>query len=142
MVKVLFDTNILIDYVQGLPEARAEVAGYDDAVISVMNWMETCCRMTAQQKQDFRMDLLCLGVLIAHTNDDIMERATIYRGQSIAARAKVPIPDYLIRATADSQGRVIVTRNPADFGGEGPMVRVPYKRHPKTGAAYDVKPVP
>ncbi len=40
MVKALFDTNILIDYLNGIPQAREEVALYDDSAISIISWME------------------------------------------------------------------------------------------------------
>lgn len=40
MAVVLFDTNILIDHTAGIIEATRELAGYDDAAISAINWME------------------------------------------------------------------------------------------------------
>jgi predicted nucleic acid-binding protein len=40
MVKALFDTNVLIDYLQGVSEAREELARFADAAISIVTWME------------------------------------------------------------------------------------------------------
>lgn len=40
MAIVLFDTNILIDHTLGFKEATAELAGYDDAAISAISWID------------------------------------------------------------------------------------------------------
>ena len=40
MVKALFDTNILIDYLRGIPAAREELDRYETRAISVITWME------------------------------------------------------------------------------------------------------
>ena len=40
MVKALFDTNILIDYLNGFEQAKAELARYSDKAISLITWME------------------------------------------------------------------------------------------------------
>lgn len=140
MVKVLFDTNILIDFFNGIPAAQDELANYDDAVISAISWMETCCKMTEREKARFDRDLAAASIMIAHTDDDIMRRATIYRGESMARGAKRRIPDLIIRATAASQDRIIVTLNPKDFGGEGLTVRSPYKIDPVTKLVSNIKP--
>jgi len=39
MVKVLLDTNVLIDFLRGIPAAQTELARYDDAAISVITWI-------------------------------------------------------------------------------------------------------
>ena len=35
-----FDTNILIDFLQGRDAAREEFSRYDDLAISIVTWME------------------------------------------------------------------------------------------------------
>jgi len=40
MVKPLFDTNILIDHLNAIPQAAQEFDRYDSAAISVITWME------------------------------------------------------------------------------------------------------
>ena len=40
MVKALFDTNILIDYLRGIPAAREELDRHETRAISVITWME------------------------------------------------------------------------------------------------------
>ena len=40
MVKALFDTNILIDFLRGIPAAREELGRYRQKAISLVTWME------------------------------------------------------------------------------------------------------
>ena len=39
-MKPLFDTNILVDYLNAVPEARAELERYPQKAISIVTWME------------------------------------------------------------------------------------------------------
>ena len=39
-MKALFDTNILIDYLNGLDASRTELGRYQERLISVVTWME------------------------------------------------------------------------------------------------------
>ena len=40
MVKALFDTNILIDFLHEVAAARDELHRYEDKAISIITWME------------------------------------------------------------------------------------------------------
>ncbi|MEF0942844.1 PIN domain-containing protein [Rhizobium sp. BR 362] len=40
MVKALFDTNVLIDYLNAVPQARDELTRYGEKAISIITWME------------------------------------------------------------------------------------------------------
>ena len=40
MVKALFDTNILVDHLNAVPEARAELRRYAEKAVSIITWME------------------------------------------------------------------------------------------------------
>jgi predicted nucleic acid-binding protein len=40
MVKALFDTNILVDYLNAVPEARTEFQRYTEKAISIVTWLE------------------------------------------------------------------------------------------------------
>ena len=40
MVKALFDTNILIDFLRGVHAAREELGRYQLKAISLVTWME------------------------------------------------------------------------------------------------------
>jgi predicted nucleic acid-binding protein len=122
MAIVLFDLNILIDHILGYREATLELAAYDDAVISSISWMEAACKLSIQSRGEFDAHLLGSGIKVVHTNDAIMRRAAELRGLT-----SKKLPDCIIRATAEVEGRIVVTRNPVDFdGNSAALVRVPY----------------
>ncbi|MYN17217.1 PIN domain-containing protein [Rugamonas sp. FT107W] len=137
---VLFDTNILIDNLEGHAAAVVELTSYDDAIISSITWTEVACKMDSVGRNSFKAFLAGAGIRVVHLNDDIMERAATLRGNSIAHPPKYSLPDCIVRATAEVDGRLIITRNPADFGGEGPRVRVPYDI--VAGVAVNIKAPP
>jgi predicted nucleic acid-binding protein len=122
MAIVLFDSNILIDHTLGYSAATDELANYDDAAISVITWMEVTCMLNEMQLPILEIELHTAGIKVIHTNDAIMRRAAALRGAT-----KRKLPDCIIRATAEVEGRVVVTRNPVDFGGASSrMVHIPY----------------
>lgn len=141
MAVVLFDTNILIDHTLGIMEATRELASYDGAAISTINWMEVACALTASQVDQFDRDLVDAGIVIVQTTPEIMRRAAEIRGgRYLRPGAKAPkLPDCIIWATADIERRLIITRDPDCFGGlQNPQVRVPYKN--TGGVIADVLP--
>lgn len=96
--------------------------------------------MTEGQRALFTELLVALGIRIMHMDDDIMMLATILRRETIVRRPKVALPDCIILATARASQRIVVTRNPRDFGGQRPQVRVPYDI--VDGAATNIRPAP
>ena len=50
-MKALFDTNILIDYLNGIDAARQEIARYEHPSISLITWMEVLVGTTAEEEQ-------------------------------------------------------------------------------------------
>lgn len=137
MAIVLFDTNIIIDNFKGVPEAAAELSHYDDAIISSISWVEVACKMGQAERIAFNALLVGARIRVIHPNDDIMDRAATIRGDSLTSPHKVKLADCIIRATAQSQSRIIITRNASDFGGESPTVQVPYELH--GGAAINIR---
>lgn len=121
MVTALFDTNILIDHMDGVEEASNELFAYSNAVISVINWMEVACDLTPEEVADFNDLLRDADIGVVQTSESIMVSAARLRGHT-----RKKLPDCVIRATAHHFGCLVITRNPSDFGGEGPLVRVPY----------------
>lgn len=140
MAIVLFDTNILIDNLEGHAAAVVEILSYNDAIISSISWMEVACKMDQPARKRFRAFLAGAGIKVVHLDDDIMERAATIRGKSIMSPPKFPLSDCIIRATAEAANRLVITRNPADFGGVGPLVRVPYDI--VGGVAVNIRPLP
>jgi predicted nucleic acid-binding protein len=119
MVKALFDTNILIDYLNAVPQARDELARYEARSISIVTWMEILVGAPPEVEEATRAFLA--GFSLINLDDGIAERAVALR------RAHgIKLPDAVIWATADVHSLLLVTRNTKDFGKGNPGVRVPY----------------
>jgi predicted nucleic acid-binding protein len=120
-VSELFDTNILIDHLNGIAKATRELRLSNDPAISMITWIEV---MTGASEPDeegvlraFLLNFECLPVSSA-----VAERAAVVRRQM-----KIKMPDAIILATAEVSGRELVTRNVKDFPAGMRGVRVPYK---------------
>lgn len=121
MVKApaLFDTCILIDYLRGIPNARALCDRYSDRAISIITWMEVMAGATSANEADARAFLLNFYTL--PLSGEIAELAvTIRKGRGLK------LPDAIIQASAESAGRILLTRNTRDFPRGTPGVQIPY----------------
>jgi predicted nucleic acid-binding protein len=116
---VLFDTNILIDYLRGIPQARAECDKHSDRAVSIVTWMEVMAGSTAANEADARTCLQNFYTL--PLTAEVAERAFLLRRAN-----KIKLPDAVIQATAEVSGRVLITRNTRDFPPGTPGVRIPY----------------
>ena len=119
MVKALFDTNILIDYLNAVPQARDELDRYENRSVSVITWMEVLIGATPDVADATRAFLASFTV--TPLDDAIAERAVELR-----RRHGIKLPDAIIWASADTRSLLLVTRNTRDFGTDTPGVRIPY----------------
>jgi predicted nucleic acid-binding protein len=119
VVKALIDTNILIDFLQGRPEAKAELALYDDTAISVIGWIEVMVGATPETLAGTRAFLARFEVI--GLDDAVAELAVALR-----QRHRIKLPDAIIWASARRHGCLLVTRNTRDFPAGDPGVRTPY----------------
>ena len=119
-IKVLFDTNILIDYMNGIDLAKAEIGRYQDSAISIITWMEVMAGSNAEDEARIRAFLAVFRCLPITT--EVVERAFAVRKQR-----KLKLPDAIILATAETADRLLITRNTRDFPADDPAVRVPYR---------------
>ena len=123
MVKALFDTNILIDYLNGIQAAKTELdryTGKDDKAISVITWMEVLVGTTPETEQVTRSFLTSFQSLP-------IDAPVASRSVEIRKSHKIKLPDAIVWATAQVHGRILVTRNTKDFAEDEPGVRVPYR---------------
>ena len=123
MVKALLDTNILIDYLGGIAQAKAEIARYDDAAISVITWMEVMVGATAENHEATRAFLRQFQIIAL---DDAIAQTAV----DIRKANRLRLPDAVIWASARTQDRLLVTRNTRDFPVDDPGVREPYRLQP------------
>lgn len=119
MVRALLDTNILIDYLNGLPQAKAELERYQDRAISVITWMEVMVGATPRTHAGTTAFLDSFQLI--NLDDKVAERAV-----TIRQAKRIKLPDAIVWASALVNDRILVTRNTKDMSADEPGVRVPY----------------
>ncbi len=120
MVKALFDTNILIDHLNAIPEARAEIGRYRDKAISIVTWMEVMVGADAALEPATNRFLQGFDVLALDRR--IAERAVQLRRQ----HRRLKLPDAVIWATAQCNDRLFITRDTKSLPAGEPGIRTPY----------------
>lgn len=119
MVRALFDTNILIDFLRGMPQAAEEVARHERPAISIVTWMEVMAGAPQGTEKATRAFLAAYEVL--DVDPDVAERAVALR-----RKYRLKFPDAVILASAQEAGMLLVTRDDA-FPADDPGVRFPYR---------------
>lgn len=119
MVKALFDTNVLIDYLNGIDAAAQELGRYASKAISIITWMEVMAGAAPEEEAAVRAWLQSFEVLA-------LDEATAERAVAIRKARRIRLPDAVIWATAQVDGRLLVSRNTKDFPETEPGVRLPY----------------
>jgi hypothetical protein len=117
---VSFDTNILIDCLNGVEAGRAELRRARRRWISRISWIEVMAGIDeagARLVEDFLAQFS-----IDELTEDIGRLAAAMRRE----RGNLRLPDAIILASAQSRGRILVTRNTRDFPARMPGIRVPY----------------
>ena len=119
-----FDSNIIIDALVGLEQAKSEIRrateGGSRPWVSRMVWVEVLSKGTGAQVR--KAMILLSGFGMDEIDEEISERAAALRRE----RPRLKSPDAIILATAMTRGRVLVTRNTKDFPANMPGIRVPY----------------
>lgn len=123
---LLFDTNILIDYFNGIVEARPLVERTPDRAISIVSWIELLSGSGSETERQTLKAFLAAWQILA-LGDVVAEAAADIRRQH-----RLKLPDAIIYATAAHHRRTLVTRNKKDFPAGTPGVRIPYQLTPQT----------
>jgi predicted nucleic acid-binding protein len=116
----LFDTNILIDYLNGVEASQRELTRYRERLISIVTWME----VLAGAHDDAEADVIDMFL----RDFKIVEITRVVAREAVDIRRarRCRLPDALIWASARSQSALLVTRNTKDFPKDDPGVRIPY----------------
>ena len=133
MNHLVFDTNILIDYLSGQIEALSIIDGCANPVISKIVYMEVMvgCKLSALVRAalpvDYERTLAAVeNMTRAWINSTFkvlpIDEETADLSIEVRKQTKKKLPDTVIHATAILNGWPIVTRNPRDFP---PMAHVP-----------------
>ena len=119
-MKALLDTNILIDFLRGVPAARDELNRYEDKAISIVTWMEVMAGAPILAERATR-DFLD-GFALIELNETVAERAVTLR-----RKHRLKMPDAIVWASAQVQAMLLVTRDTKGFPTDDPGVRMPYR---------------
>lgn len=119
-MKALLDTNILIDYLNGIDAAREEIDRYETALISPINWMEVMVGVNDNEHQAVRSFLSRFDLV--DIDADVAEIAV-----SIRRNHNMRLPDAIVWASAKRESALLVSRNIKDYPADSPGVRVPYQ---------------
>jgi predicted nucleic acid-binding protein len=121
VMKALFDSNIIIDALNGHRKAKSEIAAWPDRAICVISFVEVMAGVLAGKEKVTR-DFL-LGFKMIDVDSDVAEYAV-----SIQAERRLSLADAIIVATAQATGRTLITRDTKlqnEF--DDPVVFVPYQ---------------
>ncbi|MEJ0025213.1 MAG: type II toxin-antitoxin system VapC family toxin [Rhizomicrobium sp.] len=120
MVGVLVDTSILIDYLNRVPPAIAELSRHPGAAISSIGWIEVMVGATPASEVGTRafLDRFEIVPLDGAVSERAVRLRRVYR---------LKVPDAISLASAQVTGRLFVTRDAKDFAKIDPTIRIPYK---------------
>ena len=119
-MRAILDSDVLIDYLQGVARARAEIDLYARREISIISWMEVLSG--AQDEEEKNAARRFLDSFTVHPlTVEVASEAVALRRQH-----RIRLPDAIIWATARIHGCLLVTRNTKDFPARDPGVRFPY----------------
>ena len=120
-MKAVFDTNILIDYLNGIDAARIELAQYGKRQISIITFIEVLVGAKDSEEEKAIRGFLSYFEILELTSEIAAETVLIRKN------FQLKIPDAIVYATARTQGCILVSRNTKDLKQEWPDVRVPYQ---------------
>ncbi len=118
-----FDTNILIDFLNGIEEAGKTFEPFDRLCISRITWMEVMAgARDSQQERKIRRFLSQFDMI--ELDESISEAAVSLRRHH---RPKLRLPDAIILASARGTGCRLTTRNTQDFPKQNADIHIPYR---------------
>ena len=119
-MRAIIDSDVLIDYLQGLEKAKRELDRYARREMSIISWMEVMTGAdTPEEEKDCREFLSTFT--IHHLSVEIASEAV-----DIRKKFRIRLPDAIVWATARANGCLLVTRNARDFSPKEQGVRIPY----------------
>ena len=114
-----FDSNIVIDWLNRQPKAKAELLRYKGHRISRIVWTEVLAGEELEDRDAVQQVISAFEVV------EIDARIAL-AAADIRHRTKMKLMDAYILATAQVNGAILITRNIKDFPVKMPGIRVPY----------------
>ena len=119
-MKAIIDSDVLIDYLQGIVAARVELGRYRQPHYSVISLMELLCGAQTEAERQAAESLLATMERVELT-EAVARRAVETRKQH-----GLKLPDAIVLASAEEEGCLLVTRNTKHFPRAHPQIRFPY----------------
>lgn len=116
-----FDSDVLIDYFDGIATAAEELSHYDRVLISRITWMEILVGAPTDILRRLREDFLRQFPVIE------LDEAVAREAITLRQEYKVKLPDAIIWASARLNSALLITRNTRDFDRKEPGIRIPYR---------------
>ena len=114
-----FDSNIIIDWLNRKPQAKAELSRYSRHRISRIAWTEVLAGEPLENRNSVRE-------LIAPFEVVEIDARIATAAADIRHRTRMKLLDAYVLATAQVNGAILITRNTKDFPGNMPGIRIPY----------------
>jgi len=118
-----FDTNILIDFFNGISAAQTTLTAFDRRIISRITWMEIMVGVKDTPEEDPARRFLT-QFEVHEITPDIAEAAVTLRRHH---QPKLRLPDAIILASARYCGCRLITRNSRDFPATASDIHCPYQ---------------
>ena len=115
------DSDVLIDYFDGIDAAGDELSRYDALLVSRITWMEVLVGAPTEELRTVREDFF-RQLEIVELDEPLAREAIALRQQY-----RLKLPDAIIWASARLNKALLVTRNAKDFPSRDPGIRVPYR---------------
>ena len=121
-MQALFDSDVLLDFLDRFPAAGAEMARYRERCVSIISWMELMVGARTPDDEKTRCEFLNHFRILPLTGP-VAEEAIVLR-----RKHRLKLPDAIIGATALSENCLLVSRNTNDFPAKQAGIRFPYRR--------------
>jgi len=115
----VFDTDIVVDWLRGIPQASRELKRYSKHRMSRLSWMELLSAEPLESRDALETILAAFEVIE-------LDARISAAAADIGRRAGLPLTRAAILATAQCSGAIFITRNTTDFPATMPGIRVPY----------------
>ena len=117
-MKALFDTNILIDYLNGVEGAATEIERPAERLVSIITWME----VLAGAHDDAEEEVIEMFLRDFRVVD--LTRRVAREAVEIRRVSRIRLPDAIVWASARAESALLVTRSTKDFPKTDPKIRV------------------
>lgn len=119
-MRVCLDSDVLIDYFNGVDAAADEMSRYSALAISRITWMEVLVGAANADQQRIRAAFMRTLEIIEL--DETIAQSAI----TIRKKHRLKLPDAIIWASSLHMNAILVTRNSKDFPANAASIRFPY----------------